>query len=59
MLITMGIASTVWMIGGTPLWSSRLRMASGLISLAFGLVLVYQICLVEGLFSGSPTWTPR
>jgi ABC-type nickel/cobalt efflux system permease component RcnA len=59
MLITIGIASTVWLIGGAPPWSSRLRMASGLISLVFGLVLVYQICLVEGLFSSSPAWTPH
>lgn len=59
MLITMGIASTVWLVGGTTLWSGRLRMASGMISLVFGLVLVYQICVVQGLFGSHPAWTPH
>jgi ABC-type nickel/cobalt efflux system permease component RcnA len=36
-----------------------LRVASGLISVAFGLFLVYQIGFVNGLFSSHPQWTPR
>jgi ABC-type nickel/cobalt efflux system permease component RcnA len=32
---------------------------SGLLSLGFGLFLVYQIGWVDGLFTGRPTWTPR
>lgn len=36
-----------------------LRVASGLISLAFGLVIAYQIGIVDGLFVGQPHWTPR
>ena len=36
-----------------------LRVASGLISIAFGLFLVYQIGFVNGLFTGNPQWTPR
>lgn len=36
-----------------------LRMASGLISLGFGLFVVYQIGLVSGLFTNHPHWTPR
>jgi cytochrome c biogenesis protein CcdA len=36
-----------------------LRIASGLISLAFGLFLVYEIGLVNGLFTSHPHWTPR
>ncbi len=36
-----------------------IRVASGLISLGFGLFLAYQIGFVNGLFSGHPSWTPR
>jgi hypothetical protein len=36
-----------------------LAMASGLVSVAFGLFLCYQIGIVDGLFTGHPNWTPR
>jgi uncharacterized membrane protein (DUF441 family) len=36
-----------------------LRVASGLISVAFGLFLVYKIGFVNGLFTSHPQWTPR
>ena len=36
-----------------------LRVASGLISIAFGLFLVYEIGFVNGLFTSHPQWTPR
>jgi high-affinity nickel-transport protein len=36
-----------------------LRLASGLISLAFGLFLAYQVGIVDGLFAASPSWVPR
>ena len=36
-----------------------LRIASGLISVAFGLFLVYQMGFVNGLFTSHPQWTPR
>jgi high-affinity nickel permease len=36
-----------------------LGMASGLISLCFGLFIVYQMGVVNGLFAGNPTWVPR
>jgi high-affinity nickel-transport protein len=36
-----------------------LGMASGLISLGFGLFIIYQIGFVNGLFAGNPTWVPR
>jgi ABC-type nickel/cobalt efflux system permease component RcnA len=35
------------------------RLASGLISLGFGLFLTYQTGFVGGLFTGHPAWTPR
>jgi hypothetical protein len=36
-----------------------LGVASGLLSLAFGFFLVYQIGFVDGLFSSNPRWTPE
>ena len=36
-----------------------LGMASGLLSLGFGLFLVYQIGFVDGLFTSAPRWTPQ
>jgi high-affinity nickel-transport protein len=36
-----------------------LRIASGLISVAFGLFLVYEIGIVNGLFTTHPHWIPN
>jgi cytochrome c biogenesis protein CcdA len=36
-----------------------LAMASGFVSIAFGLFLCYQIGFVDGLFTGHPSWIPR
>jgi high-affinity nickel-transport protein len=36
-----------------------LRLASGMLSVAFGLFLVYHIGFVDGLFTGHPVWTPK
>jgi high-affinity nickel-transport protein len=36
-----------------------LRIASGLISVGFGLFLVYEIGFVNGLLTNHPHWTPR
>jgi high-affinity nickel permease len=36
-----------------------LGLASGLVSLAFGLFIVYQMGFVNGLFTGSPNWVPH
>ena len=36
-----------------------LRVASGLISVAFGLFIVYEIGFVNGLFTSHPQWTPH
>jgi ABC-type nickel/cobalt efflux system permease component RcnA len=39
--------------------SRGLATASGVLSLAFGLFLAYQIGVVDGLFSANPHWTPE
>ena len=40
-------------------WQRGLRLASGLVSLGFGLFLAYQVGIVHGLFSGRAEWTPH
>jgi hypothetical protein len=43
-----------------PKFNWRLRVASGLVSFVFGVVLIYGIGFAEGgLFSDAPTWEPR
>jgi uncharacterized membrane protein HdeD (DUF308 family) len=60
MLITMSIASTLNFFGKRhPRFSQRLGLASGLVSLAFGVILAYQIGIGNGLFSVHPHWTHR
>ncbi len=60
MLITMSIASALSFFGRNHAsLSGRLGFASGLISLTFGFVLVYQIGIVGGLFTANPQWIPR
>ena len=60
MLITMSIASAFTLVGkGRQNFSHRLGLVSGLLSLAFGILLVYQIGFVGGLFTSHPHWMPR
>lgn len=60
MVITMSIASAFNFFGRRHAnFTVRLGLASGLLSLVFGLVLVYQIGFLSGLFSGHPLWTPH
>jgi high-affinity nickel-transport protein len=60
MLITAAIA--VPFAASAPRFSRLNRglgLASGVISLAFGLFIVYQMGFVNGLFTSHPTWDPR
>jgi len=59
MLITLSIASAFRLVGRNTRFSRHLGLASGLISLVFGLVLAYQILVVNGLLTGHPHWTPQ
>ncbi len=36
-----------------------LRIATGALSVAFGLIIAYKIGVVDGLFAGDPRWDPR
>jgi ABC-type nickel/cobalt efflux system permease component RcnA len=60
MLITMSIASAFRIAGNRfQAFGRRLALVSGLISLAFGVFVAYQICVVQGFFTSNPHWTPR
>jgi high-affinity nickel permease len=59
MVITMSLASAIRIAGRGQHAARKLGMASGLLSLAFGLLVVYQIGFVSGLFTAHPLWTPR
>lgn len=60
MLITMSIASTFRFVGNRfEGFGRKLGMASGLLSLAFGLFVAYDICVTQGLFSAHPQWIPH
>src|SRR5580698_3204588 len=59
-LITMSMASAFKMAGrGRQKFSRRLAFASGVISLAFGFFVAYQICFTYGLFTAHAQWTPQ
>jgi hypothetical protein len=60
MLITLGIASTFHAVSKLRQnFAGKLALASGLLSVAFGLVVAYQICVVSGLFGAHAHWTPH
>lgn len=59
-LITAAIAVPFALTARRFAWLNRnLAMASGALSLAFGLWLAYQIGVVDGLFSAIPRWSPE
>jgi len=59
MLITLSIASALHVVGKNARFARHLALASGLISLIFGLVVAYQILVVHGFLTSHPQWTPQ
>ena len=60
MLITVVIAAPMTYASRRLAHVERhLRVASGLLSVGFGLFLVYHIGFVSGLFTGHAVWTPK
>jgi hypothetical protein len=55
----MSIASTFRLVGSSPKYFRRLAVATGLLSLGFGLLVAWQILVAGGLLTGHPQWTPR
>ena len=59
MLITVAIAAPfAYSMERFPRFNAYLRVASGLLSVGFGLFLIYYIGYVDGLFGANPQWTP-
>jgi len=61
MMLMTGAISLPLVLAGRRFSSMNRYMttASGFISVAFGLFLVYQIGFINGLFAAQPHWTPR
>jgi high-affinity nickel permease len=60
MAITMVMASALRYAGSRSEWiNRRLALGTGLLSVGFGIFIVYQMGFVHGLFTGHPTWTPE
>lgn len=60
MLITVAIAAPfAYSMERFPRFNAYLRVASGLLSLGFGLFLIYYIGYVDGLFGDNPQWSPK
>jgi hypothetical protein len=59
-LITLSIAFPSLLASAhVPSFQRSLRIASGAVSLVFGLYLVQKIGFSDGLFTPNPRWTPR
>ena len=59
MLITMSLASAFHFLRAGERFSRRLALASGVLSLGFGILVSYQIFVVSGLLTSSPQWMPH
>lgn len=60
MIITVAMASALHYAGSRSAWiNGRLSLATGLLSVCFGLFIVYQMGFAHGLFTMHPTWTPQ
>jgi cytochrome c biogenesis protein CcdA len=60
MLVTFAFASPVALLARRYRWSgSGLRVATGVVSVAFGLYVMFDVGFVDGLFRGVPHWEPR
>ena len=59
-LVTISIAAPSLLAAARlPNLQRSLRIASGAVSLVFGLYLAHQIGFDGGLFTAAPHWTPR
>jgi high-affinity nickel-transport protein len=59
-IVTISIAAPSLLAAARmPSLQKSLRVASGAVSLVFGLYLAHKVGFTEGLFSSDPQWTPR
>ena len=60
MALTLAFAAPFLLAGRRFAWLNQSFVtATGLLSLVFGLVVAYQIGIVDGLFTAHPSWTPH
>lgn len=60
MMMTLALAVPFTVAGKRFAWVNRsLVTATGLLSLAFGVFVAFQIGFVDGLFKAHPSWTPH
>jgi high-affinity nickel-transport protein len=60
MLITIAMASALHYAGSKSEWiNRRLSVVTGLLSVAFGLFIIYEMGFAHGLFTNHPVWTPE
>ncbi len=60
MLLTLAFAVPLTLAGNRFAWISRTMIAgTGVLSLAFGVLVAYHIGFVDGLFTSHPSWTPH
>lgn len=58
-LVTIAFASPVAILARRQRWSGAgLRLATGVLSVAFGVYVLYEVVLVNGLFGAAPRWQP-
>jgi high-affinity nickel-transport protein len=59
-LITLALASPTALLARRFAWSGTgLRVATGVLSVAFGAYVLFQVGYVDGLFESAPRWNPR
>ena len=59
-LVTIAIAAPAALVAARVAGMQRtLRLASGAVSLAFGVWLAHRVGVVDGLFTDTPRWTPE
>jgi hypothetical protein len=59
-LITLSIAAPSFLLASRLTGMQRsLRLASGAVSLVFGLYLAHKVGFADGLFTSAPSWTPQ
>jgi len=59
-IVTISIAAPSLLVAAhMPSLQRSLRVASGAVSLVFGLYLAHKIGFADGLFTAEPRWTPR
>ncbi len=62
-----GMVVVTWLIAAPGVYAARhvagfqrgIRLAAGVLSLVFGLVMAREVIVEGGLFRTTPTWTPR